>query len=148
MAVNKITNKQYKVLVKTGKAENNQTIEIAQGAGDRGQPVRIKAQAGVKYQLQEIGQDKNTAPQYVKVKRVGKDLHIIFEDDSAADLIIEDYYSVMTDGYNGVIGQAENGAYYEYVPEDPSVKGLIGVATGQSDRWCKQLSGWSIGHHH
>ncbi|MGV0984163.1 MAG: Ig-like domain-containing protein [Limnohabitans sp.] len=125
MATGKTTNKQYKILVKTGKAENNQTIEIAQGAGDRGQTVRIKAQAGVKYQLQEVGQDKNVAPQYVKVKRVGKDLHIIFEDDSAADLIIEDYYSVMTEGYNGVIGQAENGAFYEYVPEDPSVKGLI-----------------------
>ena len=104
MATGKTTNKQYKILVKTGKAENNQTIEIAQGAGDRGQTVRIKAQAGVKYQLQEVGQDKNVAPQYVKVKRVGKDLHIIFEDDSAADLIIEDYYSVMTEGYNGVTG--------------------------------------------
>ena len=38
MATGKTTNKQYKILVKTGKAENNQTIEIAQGAGDRGQP--------------------------------------------------------------------------------------------------------------
>ena len=36
MATSKNTNKQYKVLVKTGKAENNQTLEIAQGAGDRG----------------------------------------------------------------------------------------------------------------
>ena len=61
MATGKTTNKQYKILVKTGKAENNQTIEIAQGAGDRGQTVRIKAQAGVKYQLQEVGQDKNVA---------------------------------------------------------------------------------------
>ena len=47
--------KQYKVLVNTGKAETKQTIDIQQGAGDKGQPVRIKAQAGAKYELQELG---------------------------------------------------------------------------------------------
>jgi hypothetical protein len=31
----------------------------------------------------------------------------------------------MPEGYNGVIGQAENGSFYEYIPEDPDVKGLI-----------------------
>ena len=125
MAISKNSAKHYKVLVNTGKPENNQLIEITQGGGDRGQPVRIKAQAGVKYQLQETDKNRNTAPDYVKVKRVGKDLHIIFEDDQSADLIIEDYYSVMPEGYNGVIGQAENGNFYEYYPEDPDPKGLI-----------------------
>ena len=52
-------NKQYKVIVNTGKAENNQVIDVAQGAGARGQGVRIKAQAGAKYQLQEIEGAKN-----------------------------------------------------------------------------------------
>ena len=129
MAASKISSKQYKVLVNSSKAENKQILEIAQGAGDRGQPARIKAQVGVKYQLEEVAQDKNVAPQYVKAKRVGKDLHITFEGDSAADLIIEDYYSVMPEGYNAVVGQAENGAFYEYLPEDPSVKGLISELT-------------------
>ena len=125
MAISKSSAKQYKVLVNTGKAEDNQSVDVAQGAGDRGQPLRIKAQAGVKYQLQEIDKAKSAAPEYVKVRRVGKDLHITFEDDSASDVIIEDYYAVMPEGYNGVIGKAENGAFYEYVPEDPTVKGLI-----------------------
>ena len=117
--------KQYKVLVNTGKAETKQTIDIQQGAGDKGQPVRIKAQAGAKYELQELGRKKPVGPDYVKAKRVGKDLHILFEDESQASLIIEDYYEVMPEGYNGVIGQAENGLFYEYIPEDPRVPGLI-----------------------
>ncbi|MGV0962230.1 MAG: Ig-like domain-containing protein, partial [Limnohabitans sp.] len=75
--------------------------------------------------MQEVDQGKTFAPQSVKAKRVGKDLHITFADDTAADVIIQDYYDVMPDGYNGVIGQGENGAYYEYVPEDPTAKGLI-----------------------
>jgi hypothetical protein len=44
--------KSYKVIVKTGN-EQSQTIEVRQGAGDSGHTVRIKAQAGAKYQLQE-----------------------------------------------------------------------------------------------
>lgn len=42
--------KKYKVLVFGDK--NNLTLDIQQGAGDRGQPVRVKAQVGAKYQLQ------------------------------------------------------------------------------------------------
>ena len=125
MAINQNTSKQYKVVVNTGKAEDNKFLDVAQGAGDRGQPLRIKAQAGVKYQLQEVDGKKNAAPEYVKVKRVGKDLHIIFEDDTTAGVIIEDYYGTMPEGYNGVIGKAENGSFYEYIPEDPTAKGLI-----------------------
>ncbi|TXI69566.1 MAG: Ig-like domain-containing protein, partial [Limnohabitans sp.] len=119
--------KQYKVLVNTGKAENNKAIDVQQHAGDKGQPVRIKAQAGTKYQLQELGKDKgkNTAPDYVRAKRNGKNLEITFEDGISPDLIIEDYYDEMPAGYNGVIGQAENGSFYEYIPEDPNPKGLI-----------------------
>lgn len=117
--------KQFKVLVNTGKAENNQVLEVTQGQGAKGQPVRIAAKAGAKYQLQELDKNKEAAPEYVKVKRVGKNLHILLENSTEADIIIEDYYEVMPEGYNGVIGQAENGNFYEYIPEDPDVKGLI-----------------------
>src|SRR5574343_37456 len=119
--------KQFKVLVNTGKAENNKAIDVQQHAGDKGQPVRIKAQAGTKYQLQELGKDKgkNTAPDYVRAKRNGKNLEITFEDGISPDRIIADYYDEMPAGYNGVIGQAENGSFYEYIPEDPNPKGLI-----------------------
>ena len=117
--------KQYKVLVNTGKEENNKAVDVQQFSGDKGQPVRIQAQAGAKYQLQEVARGKNVGPDYVKAKRVGKNLHILFEGETEASLIIEDYYGEMAPGYNGVIGQAENGSFYEYIPEDPRVPGLI-----------------------
>ena len=53
--------KTYKVIVKAGN-EQNQTIDVRQGAGDSGQPVRIKAQAGAKYQLQEGQRNHQNAP--------------------------------------------------------------------------------------
>ena len=117
--------KKFKVIVNTGKTENNEALDVTQGQGARGQALVIKAKKGAKYQLQDLEKPDGAAPEYVKVKRVGKDLHILFEDSEQADVIIEDYYDVMTEGYNGVIGQAENGSFYEYIPEDPDVKGLI-----------------------
>ena len=117
--------KTYKVIVNTGKEQADQTIEVVQGAGDRGQPVRIKAQAGAKYQLQEMERQKQVAPDGVKVKRVGKDLWLMFEEESQPSVVLEDYYDVMPEGYNGVVGQAEDGLFYEYIPEDPKVSGLV-----------------------
>ena len=117
--------KKFKVLVNTGKAENNESFDVTQGQGMRGQPLRIKAQTGAKYQLQDLEKAQGVAPQYVKVKRMGKNLHLMFEESQEADVIIEDYYEVMPNGSNSVLGQAENGSFYEFIPEDPNVKGLI-----------------------
>jgi uncharacterized protein YfaP (DUF2135 family) len=117
--------KKFKIIVNTGNADNNQSVEVTQGQGGRGQPVRLQAKAGAKYQLLDLEKAKAVGPDYVKVKRVGKNLHILFEGSTEADVIIEDYYDVMPEGYNGVVGQAENGNFYEYIPEDPDVKGLI-----------------------
>jgi hypothetical protein len=116
--------KTYKVIVKTGN-EQSQTIDVRQGAGDSGQPVRIKAQAGAKYQLLDGQRNFQNAPDNVKVRRQGKNLLITFEDETQPSLIIEDYYDVMPEGYNALIGQAENGSFYEYIPEDPKVSGLV-----------------------
>ncbi|WP_291932326.1 hypothetical protein, partial [Limnohabitans sp.] len=117
--------KKFKVIVNTGNPDNNQSVEVTQGQGGRGQPVRLQAKAGAKYQLLDLEKAKAVGPDYVKVKRVGKHLHILFDGSTEADVIIEDYYEVMPEGYNGVVGQAENGSFYEYIPEDPDVKGLI-----------------------
>ena len=117
--------KKYKVVVNVGKNENNEVIDVVQKQGDRGQTLRIQAKAGAKYQLQEVGKDKNAAPEYVRVKRVGKNLHLIFEDGTQSDVIIEDYYEVMPEGYNGIVGETEQGIFYEYIPEDPNTMGLI-----------------------
>ena len=117
--------KKLKIIVNTGNADNNQSVEVSQGQGGRGQPVLIQAKAGAKYQLLDLEKAQAVGPDYVKVKRVGKNLHILFEGSTEADVIIEDYYDVMPEAYNGLVGQAENGNFYEYIPEDPDVKGLI-----------------------
>jgi hypothetical protein len=117
--------KKFKVIVKTASADTNEALDVTQGQGGRGQPVRIKAKAGAKYQLVELEKANAVGPDYVKVKRVGKHLHILFEGSTEADVIIEDYYDVMPEGFNGVVGQAENGYFYEYIPEVPEVQGLI-----------------------
>ena len=31
----------------------------------------------------------------------------------------------MPEGHNGVVGQAEDGLFYEYIPEDPNLSGLV-----------------------
>ncbi len=97
--------KKFKILANTGKADTDKSYEIVQGQGASAKPLRIQAQAGVKYQLQELDKTQKTAPNYVKVKRVGKHLHLLLEGSQQADVILEDYYAVMPEGYNGVVGQ-------------------------------------------
>jgi hypothetical protein len=104
---------------------------VPQRAGANGQPLRIKATPGAKYQLQEVSdtgksRGKPVGPDFVKTRRVGKNLQILLEGSTEADVIIEDYYDVFVDGYNGLVGQAENGSFYEYIPEDPDTAGLVG----------------------
>ena len=127
--------KNYKLLVRNAQDQNAniQAYEVQQGAGARGQTLRIQAQKGVKYQLQELTKPNQTAPQYVKTKRVGKNLHIMFENDEVADIIIENYYDETVAGTNNVVGQAENGGFYDYIPEDPEAAGVISSMTDGSD---------------
>jgi hypothetical protein len=40
--------KKFKIIVNTGNANNNEALDVTQGQGGRGQPVRIKAKAGAK----------------------------------------------------------------------------------------------------
>ncbi|MCF6207023.1 MAG: hypothetical protein L3J47_09065, partial [Sulfurovum sp.] len=79
-----------------------------------GKTVHIKARSNVNYDL--IEKQTGYAPENIIAKRVGNDLQITFEGGDIAhpDVIIEDYYA-----HSGelVVGQAENGLYYNYVPE-------------------------------
>lgn len=67
---------------------------------------------------------KTTSPKLVKIKRVGQDLEVFFEDSTTADLVFEDYYSEMPADASALLGQAENGSFYEYLVESS------GSATG------------------
>eukprot|EP01032_Pedospumella_encystans_P011402 gene11402-13255_t len=134
----------FKVLIKTARADGNPVLEVEQGAASKGQVLRIKAIAGDKYQLQEEGKGQGLAPESIQVKRVGKHLHILFTGSLEADLIIEDYYEVNSEGYNGIIGQAENGNFYEYLTQDPNEEGLIGRLEDGSEAVEQALGGMEV----
>eukprot|EP01030_Chromulinospumella_sphaerica_P005148 gene5148-5034_t len=94
--------------------------------------------------LQEEGKGQGLAPESIQVKRVGKHLHILFTGSLEADLIIEDYYEVNSEGYNGIIGQAENGNFYEYLTQDPNEEGLIGRLEDGSEAVEQALGGMEV----
>ena len=77
--------KKLKVIVDTGNANLSQALDVTQGQGGNGQPLRIKAVAGAKYELLDLEKAKARGPDNVKVKRVGKNLDILFEGSTEAD---------------------------------------------------------------
>jgi hypothetical protein len=83
--------KNIQVLVNTGNPDTNKTVEVIQGNGKRGNPTTIKAVKGARYQLEEQTA-KNTAPEIIRSKRVGKNLHVMLNGSKEADLIIENYF--------------------------------------------------------
>ena len=86
--------KLYKVLVNDGNGAETKPINVTQGVGDKGTPVRIVAQRGVRYELQDTTKTKNTAPDQVRVKRVGKNLTLMFDGSQTPDVVVEDFYAV------------------------------------------------------
>ena len=86
-------------------------------------PTVITAQAGMNYEL--VNDLTNFAPENIKIKRVGNDLQIAFEDAVSAtfnpDLIIKDYYQYAEgdkpENTSTIIGMHENGSLYPYAPE-------------------------------
>ena len=103
-----------KVTVNTGAEATTQTVEIV-----KGQPAHVKAVKGARYELQDVA-NKNTGPQQISTKRVGKNLQVSFDGASQPDLIVDDYYTVNTpsDPSSSLYGKAEDGSMYEYVAED------------------------------
>ncbi len=117
--------KTYKVLVNDGKGAESVAVQVAQGAGDKGTPVRLVAQRGVRYELQDVTKGKGVAPDQVRAKRVGNNLALMFDGSQAPDVVIEDYYIVKGEGAAPMLaGLAENGGVYEYIPQDPNVNHL------------------------
>ncbi|HPR46207.1 MAG TPA: hypothetical protein PLZ13_17985, partial [Ottowia sp.] len=88
---------------------------VEAGDGAKGKALRIEAQKHVRYEL--IDEQTEHAPENIATKRVGNDLHVAFEgsDIGQPDVVIKDYYG--DPGAAMVIGRAENGFYYSYVPE-------------------------------
>ncbi|MCT4715741.1 Ig-like domain-containing protein [Enterobacteriaceae bacterium H18W14] len=66
-----------------------------------------------KLNIELIDAATGQGPQVLMTKRVGNNLVLFFDGEDTADVILEDYYE--NDEVH-LIGQAENGQYYEYIP--------------------------------
>lgn len=117
--------KTIQAFVSTGSEDTNQTHNFEQGNGDRGQPTRIKAVKGARYQLKDPSANE-VGPEYIRSKRVDKNLHVSLYGSKEADLIIEGYYEegFLAQGSTGLYGMTESGEIYEYIPETPTPIGL------------------------
>ena len=103
--------KNISVKINTG----NKTIETVK-LNSANQKVIIKAQPHVNYEL--VDEATQYAPEMIDTKRVGNDLHIAFEGtdiNKDSDLVLEGYYE--HDNTELVLGMAEDGQYYAYVPQ-------------------------------
>ncbi|WNN43675.1 Ig-like domain-containing protein [Winslowiella toletana] len=75
--------------------------------------VKVKLIDGNKYLLKNLGND--FAPENITLTRVGNELHVIQEGDTQASIIIEDYFNG-NDKNPALLGMAEDGQLYAYVP--------------------------------
>jgi hypothetical protein len=112
--------KTYQIKINQGK--ESKTFEVVPGS-TKGQALTIKAVEGARYQL--VDKETTYGPENIRTSRIGKDLNISFEGSNKTDVVIEDYYKATPEGFNGLIGEAETGKFYEYIPENAS--GLASV---------------------
>lgn len=89
-----------------------QTLTAVVGSGNAGKPLVIASQKGALYSI--LDTETGFAPHNILIKRVGNNLTIAFSKKGNPDIIIENFYK---DGNAGLVGLAENGEYYYYVPE-------------------------------
>ena len=102
-------NKTYVIKINSATA----TVKNVQVTSGRTQPTTVKVDGNVNVELLDTATGK--APHKISVRRVGKDLHVAFEggDPAHSDLILQDFYD---ENDNHLIGLAENGQYFEYIP--------------------------------
>lgn len=119
------------IIVKTNNA--TQVVSQTQVVTRDGQPTVIKANGNANYEFVKEGTGR--APDHIVTKRVGKNLHVSFEEaGQESDLIIEDFYNYAE---SALVGQAENGQYYYYIPDTGEVVDYVtqlnaGAVQGQA----------------
>lgn len=132
------------VIIKVNNTEK--TIAEHQVVTKDGQPTVIKATNQVNYEL--VDKATGRAPDHIITKRVGKDLHVSIEDEGQeSDLIIEGYYNQPD---SALIGLAEDGEYYYYVPDTGEVADYVteleaGDVEGQALGGESQVAPWWMG---
>lgn len=132
--------KAYKIKVNQGPGEAT-FVDIPQ-VDRNGKPLAVKAVHGGKYQL--VDSSTGYAPENIRATRSGKNLQVFFEGRGQADLIIEDYYSVASEGFNGLIGEAESGRFYEYIPETAVGNSAVPLLADGSNQIGMALGGAEI----
>ncbi|MGJ7582286.1 Ig-like domain-containing protein, partial [Variovorax sp. RHLX14] len=102
-------NKTYVIKINSATA----TIQNVKVVSGQNQPTSIKVDGNVNVELLDTATGK--APHKISVRRVGKDLHVAFEgsDPAHSDLVLQDFYG---ENDNHLVGLAENGQYFEYIP--------------------------------
>jgi hypothetical protein len=124
------------LLINTGNEATSRLIEVPKAVAGQSPAMRIEAVRGARYEITDPV--LKSAPDVVRAKRVGKDLHVSLDDDDTAEFILEDYYEADIQTENaGLFGRAEDGTLSQYIPEDPVNSALTanlpdgGVATAQ-----------------
>lgn len=98
-----------------------QVVQEVQVITRDGEPTVILAQDAVNYEL--IDNETGHALQHVVTKRIDKDLHLSFEGNGQeADVIIESFYDYKD---SALIGRAEEGHFYHYVPDTANVDDYV-----------------------
>ena len=112
--------KTYQLKTNAIKGEQ-QVIDIVTGTGKT--PVTITAAAAARYEL--IDTTTRSAPDTIRVMRKGKDLQIFFDGEREPGAVIEKFYEAHTDGRPTLVGNTEQGALYEYIPETASPQAVV-----------------------
>ena len=132
--------KSYKIKVNQGPGEAK-FVDIPQVAGGS-KPLAVKAEPGGKYQL--LDATTGYAPENIRANRSGKNLQVFFEGRNQPDLVIEDYYEVTPEGFNGLIGESESGRFYEYIPETAIGNSAVPLLADGSNQVGMALGGAEI----
>jgi len=133
-------NTSYKIKVNQGTGEAK-FVDIPQ-VGPSGKALTVKAVPGGKYQLMDAS--TGYAPENIRASRSGKDLQVFFERRGQPDLVIEDYYEVTPEGFNGLIGESESGRFYEYIPETATGSSSVPLLADGSNQVGMALGGAEI----
>lgn len=132
--------KAYKIKLNQGAGEAK-FVDIPQ-VGIGGKALAVKAVPGGKYQLLDAG--TGYAPENIRASRAGKNLQVFFEGRGQPDLVIEDYYEVTPEGFNGLIGESESGRFYEYIPETAVGNSAVPLLADGSNQVGMALGGAEI----
>lgn len=97
------------------------TVRTEKVPQTQGEVLRLNANLEGQFNYELIDLDTGFAPQQIIAKRSGDNLEITFEDQTQPSLIIENYYN----DPKPIIGMAENGQYYAYIPQNGLDSSLI-----------------------